>query len=113
MLRPPELIFNGALTESSSFYLLRGEGKHREQLHHNLNDDICHHFGRWNVDIDVEAFQEVAQAFEEVAEGIIIRTDFAGSLTYPCVTRGLVVLNRRTVRRTSIPTKIAFAGGKG
>jgi hypothetical protein len=84
---------NGAHTESSPFYLLRGEGKHREQLHHDLNDDICHHFRGWNVDIDVEAFQEVAQAFEEVDEGIIIGTDFAGSLTYPCVTRGLVENN--------------------
>jgi len=89
-LRPPELIFNGARTESSSFYLLRGEGKHREQLHHNLNDDICHHLGRWNGDIDVKAFKEVAQAFEEVEEGVIIRTDITGSLTYPCVTSVLV-----------------------
>jgi hypothetical protein len=39
--------------------------------------------GRWNVDIEVEAFKEAAQAFEEVEEGIIIGTDFAGSLTYP------------------------------
>jgi len=46
--------------------------------------------GRWNVDIEVEAFKEVAQAFEEVEEGIIIQTDFAGSLTYPCVIRGFV-----------------------
>ena len=84
------MIFNGPRTESSSFYELRGEGKHREQLHHNLNDDICHHLGSRNVDIDVEAFKEVAQAFEEVEEGVIIRTDIAGSLTYPCVTRGLV-----------------------
>jgi predicted cupin superfamily sugar epimerase len=85
-----ESVFNGVRTESSSAYLLLGEGKHREHFHHNLNDDICHHLGRWNVDIDVESFQEVAQAFEEVQEGIIIGTDFAGGLRYPCVTRGLV-----------------------
>jgi hypothetical protein len=66
------LTFNVARTESSSFYLLRGEGKNREQLHQNHNDHICHHFGGWNVDIEVEAFKEVAQAFEEVEEGVII-----------------------------------------
>ena len=79
--------FCGARTESSPFYLLRGEGKHREQLHHDLNNDICHYASRWNVDIEVEAFKEVAQAFKEVEEGIVIRTDFAGSLTCPCVIR--------------------------
>jgi len=46
--------------------------------------------GRWNGDIDVKAFKEVAQAFEEVEEGVIIRTDITGSLTYPCVTSVLV-----------------------
>jgi hypothetical protein len=71
-LRPLKLIFDGAHTESSSSYLLLGEGKNREQLHHNLDDDICHHLGGWNVDIDIEAFKEAAQAFEEVEEGIII-----------------------------------------
>jgi hypothetical protein len=46
--------------------------------------------GRWDVDIDVKAFKEVAQTFKEVEESVIIRTDFAGCLTYPCVTRELV-----------------------
>ena len=48
------MIFSGERTESSSFYLLGGEGKHQEQLDDNLNDDICYDLGRWDVDIEVE-----------------------------------------------------------
>jgi len=41
-------------------------------FHHDFNNDICHHFGRWNVDIDVETVQENAQALEDIEEIIII-----------------------------------------
>jgi hypothetical protein len=86
-VEPRGLIFDDTRTESSALYLLCCEGKHREQFCHDLNDDVCQYFCRWNVDIDVEAFQEITQAFKEVEERIIARADFTGSLTYPCVIR--------------------------
>jgi hypothetical protein len=66
------MIIDTARTEFSPLYLFLRQDEYREQFHHNFNNDICHRFGRWDVDIDVEAFQEIAQAFEEIEEIIII-----------------------------------------
>jgi hypothetical protein len=86
-VEPRGLIFGGTRTESSSLYLFRCEGKYREQFYQDLNDDVCQYFCRWNIDIDVEAFQEITQGFKEVQERIIARADVTGSLTYPCAIR--------------------------
>jgi predicted cupin superfamily sugar epimerase len=66
------MIFESPRTDSTLIYLFLRQDKHREQFYHNSNNDICHRFGRWDVDIDVEAFQEIAQALEEIEEVIII-----------------------------------------
>jgi hypothetical protein len=55
-----------ALTEPPLFDLFGREGKHREQFNHYLDDDICHHWGGRDRRIDLETFEEICQALEEI-----------------------------------------------
>jgi hypothetical protein len=55
-----------ALTEPPLFDLFGREGKHRKQLNHYLDDDICHYRSGWHRRIDFETLEEIAQAIEKI-----------------------------------------------
>jgi hypothetical protein len=62
----------------------------------------------------VKPSQEIPDTLEELDESIITCTDTTSSLIDPGITKiGLKVQEIHTARRTSTPTKSAFAGGKG
>ena len=72
--------------------------------------------GGRNASINSETLKEISDALEEVKESVIARTDTVRSLSYYTPESegwGLMRKAGRTERITSIPTKIAFAGGKG
>ena len=65
----------------------------------------------------METFEEVADAFEEFRESVIARADTPGRLKLRDIGGTSLdkktVMETRTVKRTSIPTKISFAGWNG
>ncbi len=68
------------LTCSSLFYLLCRNGKDIEYFNHYLHDDVRHRRGWWNFGIDLEAFEEVLNAFKDVDEGLLGCTDVLSRL---------------------------------
>ena len=63
----------------------------------------------------MEAFEEISDTFEKVDESVITRTDTTSCLIVPNVIRIrlMKVKEINTTKRTSTPTKTAFAGGNG
>ncbi len=61
------------LTESSSIDLYLRQGKYRNQLDHYLRDYIRHQRVQRDLGIDMETFEEVADAFKEFEKGVIAR----------------------------------------
>ena len=62
----------------------------------------------------METFEEIPDTLEEFEKRIITCTDTTSSLIDPGITIiELEIKEIRTRRKTSIPTKIAFAGGNG
>ena len=56
----------GALTEPPLFNLFSRKGKHREQFNHYFDDYVCHYWGGRHRRIDLETFEEICQALEEI-----------------------------------------------
>ncbi len=61
------------LTESSSIDLYLRQSKYRNQLDHYLRDYIRHQRVQRDLGINMETFEEVADAFEEFEEGVVAR----------------------------------------
>jgi hypothetical protein len=56
---------------------LRKDGK---QLNHYLSDNLRHQRAQRDLGIDLEAFEEAPDTFEELEESVIARTDPFGRL---------------------------------
>ena len=61
----------------------------------------------------METFKEVSEAFKEFKKCVIARADTIGRLGLLVCQIDSVSKITRTVKRTSIPTKIRFAGWNG
>ena len=59
------------LTKSPLLDLICREGKHREQLDHNLDDNIGHYRSGRDRRIDLQALEEIPQALEQVEKGVV------------------------------------------
>jgi hypothetical protein len=59
------------LTEPPLLNLICRQGKHREQFDHYLDDNIGHYRGGRNRRIDLQALEEIPQAFEQIEKGVI------------------------------------------
>jgi len=64
-------ISDSILTESPLPDLFRRKAKHSKQFDNDLDDDICHHRGRWHLDIDLETAQEIAEGVEKFEESVV------------------------------------------
>ena len=69
-----------APTEPPLFDLFGREGKHREQFHHYLDDDISHHRSGRDCRINLETLKEIAQAVKKIEQCVVTRCNPSGSL---------------------------------
>jgi hypothetical protein len=79
-----------APTEPPLFDLFGREGKHRQQLNHYLDDDICHYRSGGDCRIDLETLEEIAQALEKIEQRVVTRRNPTGSLACLYVRRELI-----------------------
>ena len=68
------------LTETPLLDIFRRQSQNGEYFDHYLNSHICHRSVAWDLRINTEASEEIADAFEKIDEGIIARTDTASCL---------------------------------
>ena len=68
------------LTESSSAYLFLHYGEYRNQLNHDLRDNIRHHSVQGDLRKNMETIEEASEAFKEFEEGVITRAYSISSL---------------------------------
>ena len=105
---------DGVLTESSLFDLLRCQGKHWEYFKHNFYNNIRHYCRGWNRRIYLKAPDEIPQTFKQVKKSVVTWGEPTSSLAWSYVTDLVEKRARgRTVRRTSILVKTAFASERG
>ena len=76
---------------------------------------MCHRRVQLDLGIDAETIEEICYAIEEVYERIITCTDAKGGLIWRDIRRTGMRRGQdmRTVRRISMPMKIAFVGWNG
>ena len=69
------------LTETTLFDLLGNNGKHPEHLCHNLDENVRHSWSQWDLFcVDIKTREEIADAVEEVDEGVVACTYAIGGL---------------------------------
>jgi hypothetical protein len=95
--------------------LLRCQGEGREDLYHDLFDNVSHGFRERNFCIDVEPAEKPLDGLEQVDEGVIACANILRSLMHPDVTGNIHGNSekRRTSSKTPKAANIAFAGGNG
>ena len=59
------------LTEPPLPDLICREGEHREQFDHYLDDNIGHYRSRRDRRINLQAFEEIPQALEQIEKGVV------------------------------------------
>ena len=94
--------------------LLRHDPKDRQNLNHDLYDDVCQSLSRPDLDIFLKTLEEIFQAAEEVDEGILAGADVLDGLGDVLYCHGgLHDGSRRmlTWKRIPMPAKIAPEGG--
>jgi hypothetical protein len=103
------------LTESSSADLFLRNSKYQNQLDHYFGDNIRHQRVQANLCMNMETFEEVSDTLKEFEEGVIARAHSVSGLSsfkYQ-IDSASEEGRQRTVKRTSIPTKMSFAGWNG
>jgi len=78
------------LTRSTFLDLLSRNPKNRQHFHQYLNDDICHFRGRRHLDVNLETSKKCFDAFKDVNEGVLARSDIPNRL------KGVVASTTRT-----------------
>ena len=68
------------LTESTSADLFLRYGEYRNQLNHDLRDNIRHQRVQGDLGIDMETIEEASEAFKEFEEGVIASADTISGL---------------------------------
>jgi hypothetical protein len=101
------------LTESSLIYLFSRESKDGQQVGHYLYCHFSHRRRRWDLDIDFKAPEEALDAFKQIDKGVVTCTDILGCLEDPDIIKNRQGVEKeiRTLSRTPMPEKTAFAGG--
>jgi hypothetical protein len=75
-------VFNEPLTKSTLFDLPGHHGKHTDHLCHNFDENAQHGLGQWYLFcINTKTREEIADAIEEVDNGVITCTNASGGLT--------------------------------
>ena len=114
-LRKHKISARATLTYTPLLDLLRCQGESRENLYHDLYDNVRHGFRHRDLCIDVEPAEKALDGLKQVDESVIACANILRRLIYPDVTTIAHGSSekRRASSKTPKAANIAFAGGNG
>ena len=100
-------------TGSSLLYFLRDNAEDRDDLNHDLDDDVYHSLRRSDLYVCFKPLEKVFHTAKKIDESVFACADILNSLKGKQSQNYLFAGSRKvlTWRRTPIPVNIAFAGG--